>query len=131
MANNKNKNKNKNKIKILVIEDNADLVDMYKFKLEREGYFVDIAKDGEQGLLKATEISPDLILLDILTPNMDGWEVLTALKNNTSLKSKVIIVSNLGEQEQVDRAKKLGVDGYLIKANYTPGELVMKIKEFL
>jgi len=117
--------------KILIIEDNPELVDMYKLKFSHEGFNVITASDGEEGILKAVEEKPDLILLDILMPHMDGWEVLKAIKNNTSLDSKIILLSNLGQQEQIDKAYKMGATAYFIKANHTPSEVVEKVKEHL
>ncbi|GEM_PF-465967 len=118
-------------IKILIIEDNIDLVDMYRVKFEHEGFHFSSALDGEQGLMKAIEEKPDVILLDILMPNMDGWEVMRAIRNNTSLASKILVMSNLGQQDQIDKAYQLGACGYIIKANNTPTEVVEKVKELL
>ena len=64
-------------------------------------------------------------------PNMDGWQVLKAIKNNTSLDSLIFILSNLGQQEQVDQAYQMGATAYLVKANFTPSQVVAKVKEYL
>lgn len=117
--------------KILIIEDNLDLVDMYRVKFEREGFQMSYAVNGEEGLMKAIELKPDVILLDILMPNMDGWEVMRAIRNNTSLSSKILVMSNLGQQDQIDKAYQLGACGYLIKANNTPSQVLEKVKELL
>jgi DNA-binding response OmpR family regulator len=116
---------------ILIIEDNQDLVEMYRLKLSLEGFHVETATDGEQGILKAVEAKPDMILLDILMPNMNGFEVLKALKNNTKLDTKIIVLSNLGQYENIKEAKDLGATEYMVKANTTPTMVVTKIKELL
>lgn len=116
---------------VLIIEDNQDLVEMYRLKLSLEGFHVETATDGEQGILKAVEAKPDMILLDILMPNMNGFEVLKALKNNTKLDTKIIVLSNLGQYENIKEAKDLGATEYMVKANTTPTMVVAKIKELL
>lgn len=114
--------------KVMIIEDNIELSEQYKLKLELEGFQVMTAPDGEQGLIMAAEERPDVILLDILMPNMDGFEVLRAIKNNTSLSSIIIIVSNLSGPEQLQKAKQLGADDYLVKADVTPSMVAEKVK---
>jgi len=115
----------------MIIEDNIDLSEQYKLKLEIEGFTVLTAPDGEQGLILAAEERPDVILLDILMPNMDGLEVLKAIKNNTSLNSIIIIVSNLSSPEQFQKAKTLGASDYLVKSDVTPAIIVEKVKGIL
>ena len=117
--------------KIMIIEDNIELSEQYKLKLELEGFLVLTSPDGEQGLIMAAEERPDVILLDILMPNMDGFEVLRAIKNNTSLSSIIIIVSNLSGPEQLQKAKQLGANDYLVKSDVTPSIVVEKIKSVL
>lgn len=116
---------------VLIIEDNQDLVEMYRLKLSLEGFRVETASDGEQGILKAVEVHPQLILLDILMPNMNGFEVLKALKNNSKIDAKIIVLSNLGQYENIREAKALGATEYMVKANTTPTMVVAKIKELL
>jgi DNA-binding response OmpR family regulator len=117
--------------KVLIIEDNQDLVEMYRLKLSLEGFHVETATDGEKGILAAVETKPDMILLDILMPNMNGFEVLKAIKNNTQMNTKIIILSNLGQYENIQEAKELGATEYMVKANTTPTMVVAKIKELL
>jgi DNA-binding response OmpR family regulator len=121
----------KNQYSVMIIEDNIELSEQYKLKLEHAGFYVITAPDGEQGLLSAAEERPDVILLDILMPNMDGFEVLRAIKNNTSLNSIIIIVSNLSGPEQFQKAKDLGADDYMVKADVTPSFVVEKVKMLL
>jgi DNA-binding response OmpR family regulator len=119
------------KPRILIVEDNVDILEMYQLKFKNEGFDVQIAIDGEKGILSAVEFKPDVILLDLLMPNMDGFEVLKAIRENTGLKSKIIVLSNLGQPGDVERAKTLGADEYLIKANNQPSDVVTKVRTML
>jgi len=101
-------------------------------KLLKEGYEVEEAVDGEQGILKTKEKKPDLILLDLILPGIDGFEVLTKIKEDNNLsKIAVIILSNLGQRDDIEKGLKLGASDYLIKAHFTPGEVIDKIKSIL
>jgi DNA-binding response OmpR family regulator len=120
---------NNNSNKILIIEDNPDLVEMYNLKFRNEGFEVFTAKDGEEGINKVVEKKPDIILLDLLMPNMNGFEVLKTIKDNTEMNVKIIVLSNLGQQSQIDKAYELGATYYMVKANFTPAEVVDKVKE--
>lgn len=122
---------NEDKLKVLIIEDNEDLNEMFKTAFEEKGYDVEISLNGMDGITKAPEFDPDVILLDIMMPQMDGYEVLQALKNNSSLKAKVVINSNLEQDKDADKALKLGADLYLKKSEYTPFEAVEKVEELL
>ena len=115
--------------KILIIEDDKFLRELMSQKLVKEGYDICEAIDGEEGAKKIKEEKPDLVLLDLILPGIDGFEVLTQMKNDSSISSiPVIILSNLGQKEDVERGLKLGAVDYLIKAHFTPGEIVEKIK---
>ena len=119
-------------IKILIIEDDNFLIEMYTTKFELEGFNVVSAEDGEKGLVAAKEHKPDIILLDILMPRMDGFATLTELKKDDSVKNiPVILLTNLGQKEDVKRGFELGAAGYLIKAHFMPAEVVDKIKTIL
>lgn len=118
--------------KILVIEDDRFLRRLLLERLEDEGYSVDGAVDGEEGLKKAKETKFDLILLDLILPGIDGFEVLTNLKKEESLKDiPVLILSNLGQKEEIEKGLKLGAIDYIIKAHFTLDEIVEKIKRIL
>lgn len=117
--------------KVLIIEDNEDLAEMYKLKLSLDGFEVEVAYDGEQGILKTVDKKPDLILLDLLMPNMTGFEFLRALRKNTSVHTKIIVLSNLGQAENIKEAMDLGATEYMVKANTTPTMVVSRIKEIL
>ncbi len=118
--------------KILIIEDDAVISEMYVNKFKDEGFEVFLAKDGEEALVKASEVRPNLILLDVVLPKMDGFEVLKKIKENPGLKDiKIIFLSNSAEKEDVDKGMALGAESYIVKADYTPGKVVEKIKEIL
>jgi two-component system alkaline phosphatase synthesis response regulator PhoP len=117
--------------KILLIEDDPFIIDIYTTKLKEEGFEVDVATNGEKALEKIKE-KPDLILLDIVLPGMDGWEILREIKKRKELKSiPVVVLSNLSQKSEVEKSVKLGATKYLIKANYTPSQVVEQIKECL
>tara|TARA_Y100000310_G_scaffold85265_1_gene82096 strand:+ start:12323 stop:12691 length:369 start_codon:yes stop_codon:yes gene_type:complete len=119
-------------IKILVIEDDKFLKELISQKLTKEGYKVISAVDGEDGVKKTKAENPNLILLDLILPGMDGFEVLDEIKKDSKLKPiPVIILSNLGQKEDVEKALKLGAVDYLIKAHFAPGQIVDKIKSVL
>ncbi len=119
--------------KILLIEDDPFLIDIYTTKFKEEtGFSVEVAKGGDEGLRKAEGNPPDLIILDIVLPQIDGWEILKKIRENKELnKVKIIIISNLGQKEEVEKGIKMGAAKYLIKAHYTPSEIVEEIKEIL
>jgi|SRR3989344_3218204 len=117
---------------ILIIEDDAFLRELISKKLSSAGFTPLDAIDGETGLEKAREEKPSLILLDLLLPVQDGFEVLSKLKQNPKTSSvPVIILSNLGQKEDVDKGLSLGASDYLIKAQFTPEEIIVKVKEAL
>ena len=167
---------------ILLIEDDPFLIDIYTTKLKEEGFSIEVATGGEEGLRKLREKKFDLLVLDIVLPKIDGWEILEKLKTELPKEAKVkmrtkfsspielpkeakvkmrtkfsspielpkeakvkmrtkfsspiknlkiIILSNLGQKEEVEKGLRLGANKYLIKAHYTPSEVVEEIKEVL
>ena len=119
-------------VKILVVEDDTFLRELIVRKLGREGYEVSEAVDGEEGVKQATAQKPDIILLDLILPGIDGFEVLRKLKEDDALSSiPVLILSNLGQKEDIEKGMKLGAKDFLIKAHFTPGEIIEKIKTIL
>lgn len=117
---------------ILIIEDDKFLRDLIAKKLIKEDFEISEAIDGEEGARKVKEEKPDLILLDLILPGIDGFEVLSKIKEDPGLASiPVIILSNLGQKDDVERGLKLGAVDYLIKAHFTPGEIIEKIKKAL
>ena len=117
---------------ILIIEDDKFLRELIAQKLIKEGFEISEAVDGEEGIKKIKEEKPDLVLLDLILPGIDGFEVLSKMKEDPALASiPVIILSNLGQKEDVEKGLKLGAVDYLIKAHFTPGEIIEKIKAAL
>ncbi|MEA3464118.1 MAG: response regulator [Patescibacteria group bacterium] len=116
--------------KILIIEDEEYLSDIYKIKFEQEGYQVIIAYDGEAGIKLAISRQPDLILLDLVMPKMDGYQVLKKLKSENKTRDiKIYILSNLAQNSEIGKGFNNGANGYFVKANLTPSQLVENIKE--
>jgi CheY-like chemotaxis protein len=112
------------KIKILIIEDNADILEMYNVAFASKWYDISLAADGLSGMTKAVTLRPEIIILDIMMPHMDGFEVLHALKENTSLDSTVIVNSNLEWVDEEKRVKDLGADYFFRKSNCTPLDII-------
>ncbi len=118
--------------KILIVEDDTFLMSLLARKLSSKGYKLSIAKDGAQALEVVKTDKPDTILLDILMPNVNGFEVLEQLKASPDTKNiQVIMLSNLGQQTDIDKALKLGASQFLVKANTSPDEIVTKIEGIL
>lgn len=118
--------------KIVIVEDDKFLRDLITQKVLKEGYQVAEAVDGEEGVAKIKEEKPDLVLLDLILPGIDGFEVLRQIKENSETSNiPVIILSNLGQKDDVERGVKLGAADYLVKAHFTPGEILSKIKSVL
>ncbi len=133
---------------ILLVEDDPFLTDIYTTKIREAGFEVTIAQDGEDALLKLKEgnaflinnpeapesksVWPDLLVLDLVLPKLNGWEVLGKIKNDKILKNiKVIILSNLNSKEEVEKGLNWGAVKYLVKANHTPSEIINEIKTVL
>lgn len=118
--------------KILLVEDDPFLIDIYGTKFKESGFELEIVSDGSEVISKAKEMKPDVVVLDIVLPQMDGWEVLKGLREEESLKDlKIIILSNLGQKEEVEKGIAMGAISYLIKAHYTPSEVVEEIKKII
>ena len=117
---------------ILLVEDDPFLVDIYGTKLKEAGFSVQVAIDGKDVLKKVKKDMPDLLLLDIVLPNFNGWEILRKIERDDKLKTlKVVILSNLGEKEEIEKGLKLGAARYLVKTHYTPSEVIEEVKKIL
>lgn len=117
---------------VLIIEDDDFLRSLAVTKLEKEGFSVFMAANGQDGLAQVTATNPSLIILDLMLPVMSGFEVLKTLKASDATKNiKVIVFSNLGEESDIKTCLDLGANDYLVKANFTLDELVEKIKDLL
>ncbi|HLD28207.1 MAG TPA: response regulator [Patescibacteria group bacterium] len=120
------------KPKIILVEDEPELADMFGTALKTAGFEVEVVGDGLMALKKIRNEKPDLVLLDLVIPEMDGYAVLEKTKQYKSTKNVCIYIwSNLTQQNEIDRAKKLGADGYMIKSNYTPAKFIEKVKSIL
>src|SRR4030042_2239731 len=119
-----------NAIKILLIEDDPFLCSMYSSKFEIEGFTVLSADNGENGLDTAKREMPNLILLDIMLPRLDGFEVLKRLKSDAlTANIPVIMLTNLNQKDEYEKGRSLGAVDFLVKAHYLPTEVVEKIKK--
>lgn len=120
--------------RVLIIEDDQFLNELSQTKLSKVGFQVISALDGESGLEKALQEKPDIILLDILLPGIDGFEVLRRIKSSQDAqvnKIPVILLSNFGQEEKIQQGMALGAKDYLVKANFTTNEIVTKIQKTL
>ncbi len=122
----------KTKPKILLIEDDQFLSKILLVKLKRAGFDVFLAVDGEEGIKKAKEIKPNLILLNLILPKLNGFEVLSEIKKTPVLKKiPVVVLSNLGQKSDVEKGLRMGAKDYLIETNLSLSEIVEKVKGYL
>lgn len=120
------------KKKIMLVEDDLFISDIYQVKLQREGFEVLIAGNGLEALKVLEKTVPDLILLDIVMPYMDGIDVLKKIKSEEKWKKiPVILLSNISEREKIDEAMGIGADDYLLKSHFTPAEVLEKVNSVL
>lgn len=120
------------KIKILVVEDDHSIAEMYRFKLENEGYLVNVAHDGKEGLNTIEKFEPALILLDLKMPIMSGEEMLEKLRSKDKGSDiQVIVLTNISKDEAPPILRFLNVDRYIVKAHYTPQQIVDIVKDVL
>ena len=118
--------------KVLIVEDDQMLGDMYGSKFQAEGFTVLRANDGVEGLKLVEVEKPDAILLDVIMPKLDGFATLEKLKANTATAMiPVIMLTNLGQDEDIKKGKELGAADYFVKANQTPSEIVAKVKSLI
>jgi DNA-binding response OmpR family regulator len=118
--------------KIAIIEDDRTISQMYRFKFEAEGYQVETAENGKLGLRLAEDMKPDIILLDLMMPEMTGDEMLAKLRATSWGKTtKVIILTNMGEQEIPESVRKQGVEAVILKADMTPRQVAELVKKHL
>ncbi|MBI2609842.1 response regulator [Candidatus Giovannonibacteria bacterium] len=117
--------------KILIVDDDEFLLEMYALKFRESAFEVEVSHSGEEVLEKLRSgYAPDVLLLDIVMPAIDGFEVLKMIKKENLLPSALLIVlTNLGQKEDVEKGLRLGATDYIVKANYTPSEVVKKIND--
>lgn len=118
--------------KIAIVEDDVAISQMYRIKFEAEGYEVETAENGKIGLELIKDIKPDIVLLDLMMPEMDGEEMLKRLRKESWGKDvKVIILTNMGESEAPASIKEMGVEAFILKANMTPRQVAELVKEHI
>lgn len=118
--------------KIAIIEDDPVISQMYRFKFEAANFEVELANNGKRGVEMVKSFRPDLILLDLQMPEMDGTEALSLIrKEDWGKKIPVIILTNTGEEESPKKLRELGIHSYIVKANLTPSQVVDKVKSAL
>ena len=118
--------------RILIVEDEYVIAQMYRFKLENQGYLVKVANNGEDGLLQFESFLPDLILLDLRMPVKSGDEMLEELRSTkTGSDVKVVVLTNISKDEAPAKLRFLNVDRYIVKAHYTPKQVLEIVEEVL
>ena len=118
--------------KILIVEDDKFLRDLLSRKLEEEKFDITTAVDGEEGIKKIQEEKPDLVLLDLILPGINGFDVLKRMKEDPATADiLVIVLSNLGQKEDVDRAITLGANDFLVKAHFTLDEITQRVRKYI
>jgi len=124
--------KEEDEVRVLFVEDDPAVAQMYRLKLELDGYSVEIATDGVQAVAKALADPPDIVFLDIRLPKLDGLGVLEALRGQEQTKQiPVVILSNYSERELINRGLKLGALEYLIKSQTTPAKVAGGVEGWL
>jgi DNA-binding response OmpR family regulator len=119
-------------VRVLIVEDDSSVAQMYKLKLELDGYLVDVASDGETAVEMASRDLPDIIFLDIRLPRLDGFGVLQPLRANPTTKDvRVVILSNYSQRELGNRVANLGVLAFVMKTDTTPAKLTAGLERWL
>lgn len=114
--------------KVIIVDDDELLRKLLTRKLKEEGYEVVLAVDGKEGVEKIKEGKPDLILMDIVMPNMDGFQAMEEIQKDESISHiPIVVVSNSGQPVEIDRAKKLGASDWLVKTEFDPQEVINKV----
>lgn len=120
------------KAKLLLVEDDITLVKMYEMKFHNDGYEVSVAYDGLEGLEKATKEKPDLVILDIMLPKLDGIAVFKKMRSNSAtFKTPVLLLTNFDQEDAVFECFKLGAVDYLLKSEVTPKDVVQRVENLL
>jgi DNA-binding response OmpR family regulator len=115
-------------MKVLIVDDDPFIVDMYTLKLREAGFDVAHAADGKKGLQEIKAGGHDIILLDVVLPLMDGFEILSVLQREGAPHAPIVLLTNLGQREDVERGLALGAVDYVIKAHFTPREVLEKVQ---
>ncbi|RJQ37531.1 DNA-binding response regulator [Candidatus Parcubacteria bacterium] len=115
-------------MKILIVDDDPFVVEMYGLKLKSAGHTVESAEDGQRGMEMIMRGGWDVVLLDIVLPILDGFEVLEALRRRGAAHPPIILLTNVGERADIDRGLLLGAADYLVKTHFTPAEVLAKVE---
>lgn len=118
------------KIKVGLAEDDQMLSDMYKLKFQKSGFDIVTAPDGAAGLELVKNEKPDILLLDIIMPKLDGFQVLAELQK-LGTKIPIVLLTNLGQEEDIVKGRELGATDYFVKSNFTPDAIVEKVRSIL
>ena len=120
--------------KILLVEDDQILAKLYQTKFQREDFDIQLAFDGEEGLEKMKSFNPDLIILDLIMPKVDGFTFLMKLKDDQGLsarKTPILVLSNLGQESDVKKAMNMGASNFFIKADVSLSQMVEMVRKYL
>jgi len=124
--------KEDSEIKVLIVEDDVYISEMYKIKFESENYKIVVTDNGSEIIKIVEKEKPDIILLDIVMPVMDGFDVLKIIKSNKKFNNvPVVMLTNLSQKESIERVFELGAKSYIVKSHFTPSEVVKKVKDIL
>jgi DNA-binding response OmpR family regulator len=120
------------KRKILLVEDDSMIVEMYKLRFEEEGFEVTVTEKGSEAIELANSLKPDIILLDIILPEVDGFNILQSLKSEEKTKSlPILMLTNLAQESDKEKAISMGANDYLVKSQHTPSDVLQKVKEII
>ena len=121
------------KYKILIVDDDNFLLNMYSLKFQKEGFEVMTANDGDSALAKVQDgLVPDVVLLDIIMPSMDGLKFLETIREKKMISSSIVVIlTNQSDSADIEKAKKLGIDGYIVKATTIPSEVLAEVTKIL
>lgn len=120
------------KIKVLLVEDESMIVDMYKMRLEEEGFEVLVTDKGTEAFEIASKEKPNIILLDVILPEIDGFSVLQMIKDDSKTKNiPVMMLTNLGQESDKEKGSQLGAVEYFIKSQHTPADVLAAVKKIV
>lgn len=117
--------------KILIVDDDEFLLDMYSTKFKENGFLVETAKNVSEAMEKVVVFEPHTILVDLVMPNIDGFDIIQSLRKEMGANALIIALSNLDQEDDIKKAISSGADDYIIKANFTPSQVLEKIKSIL
>jgi len=117
--------------RILIIEDNLDILELYKIYFTEAGFEVFTSENGLIGIVDIVDMKPDIILLDIMMPQMNGFEVLESIKDHSSINIPIVVCSNLGQQSDIDKSLALGASSYITKSDYEVPEIVEQVNTLI